>query len=100
MTFSVWAPLRAPDAVLRGEYLQGTTPPEGSRAARNDPRIMQTEFGPESLALAHRMAEHANSPFTAEDEAFVSGLVSPGHASTAGYNDPAYPVVGRVASVG
>ena len=41
-----------------------------------------------------------NRPFPAEDEAFISGLGSTGHASTAGYNDPAYPVVGRVARTG
>lgn len=33
--------------------------------------------------------------FSAEDEALVDGLVSPGHPSTAGYNDPAYPLEGR-----
>ena len=30
--------------VLSGKYAPGATPPEGSRAARNDTRIMQTEF--------------------------------------------------------
>ena len=34
--------------------------------------------------------------FTAEDEALVDSLVSPGHPSTPGYNDPAYPLEGRV----
>ena len=122
--------------VLSGKYAPGEKPPEGSRAARNDPRIMQTEFRPESLALARQVSEHArerglspsqlalgwvwnnrmvngviagprtlvqwqdylaalNQPFTAEDETFISALVSTGHASTAGYNDPAYPVTGR-----
>ena len=33
--------------------------------------------------------------FTAEDEALVAGLVAAGHASTPGYNDPAYPIEGR-----
>jgi aryl-alcohol dehydrogenase (NADP+) len=33
--------------------------------------------------------------FTAEDEVFVDGLVSAGHPSTPGYNDPAYPIEGR-----
>jgi aryl-alcohol dehydrogenase-like predicted oxidoreductase len=37
--------------------------------------------------------------FTAEDEALVDGLVAPGHPSTPGYNDPAYPIEGRVARV-
>ncbi|WP_395057480.1 hypothetical protein [Polaromonas sp.] len=31
----------------------------------------------------------------AEDEAFVNGLVIPGHASTHGYSDPSYPCFGR-----
>ncbi|WP_298233344.1 aldo/keto reductase [uncultured Azohydromonas sp.] len=34
---------------------------------------------------------------TAEDEAFVDAQVPPGYASTYGYNDPAYPITGRVA---
>jgi aryl-alcohol dehydrogenase-like predicted oxidoreductase len=33
--------------------------------------------------------------FTAEDEALVDRLVPPGHPSTHGYNDPAYPLEGR-----
>lgn len=32
-----------------------------------------------------------------EDEAFVDSLVPPGHASTPGHTDPAYPVEGRMA---
>jgi aryl-alcohol dehydrogenase (NADP+) len=40
-------------------------------------------------ALAHR--------FTAEDEALIDRLVPPGHPSTPGFNDPAYPIEGRVA---
>jgi aryl-alcohol dehydrogenase-like predicted oxidoreductase len=135
----VYSPLAR--GVLSGKYTPGAAPPEGSRAARNDRRIMQTEFRPESLALAQRFAEHAgrrgitstalalgwvwnntlvngviggpktlvqwqdylaalNTPFDAEDEAFVSGLVAAGHASTPGYNDPQYPLTGRVARVG
>ena len=39
-------------------------------------------------ALAYR--------FTAEDEALVDRLVAPGHPSTPGFNDPAYPLEGRV----
>ena len=31
-----------------------------------------------------------------EDEDFVDSLVSPGHASTPGFNDPAYPFYGRL----
>jgi aryl-alcohol dehydrogenase (NADP+) len=34
--------------------------------------------------------------FTPEDEAFVDSRVVAGHPSTPGYNDPAYPVEGRL----
>ncbi|MBC8057721.1 MAG: aldo/keto reductase [Rhizobiales bacterium] len=135
----VYSPLAR--GVLSGKYAPGAAPPEGSRAARNDLRIMQTEFRPESLALAQRMTDHARSralsptqlalgwvwnnslvngviggpktgaqwqgyldsvdtPFAPEDEAFVSALVSTGHASTPGYNDPQYPLTGRMPRVG
>lgn len=39
-------------------------------------------------ALAYR--------FTPDDEALFDSLVAPGHPSTPGYSDPAYPVSGRV----
>ena len=32
----------------------------------------------------------------AEDEAFMDELVTPGHPSTPGYNDPLYPLTGRI----
>jgi aryl-alcohol dehydrogenase-like predicted oxidoreductase len=35
--------------------------------------------------------------FTPEDEALIDRLVPTGHPSTPGYNDPAYPIEGRVA---
>ena len=38
--------------------------------------------------------------FTAEDEALVNSLVVTGHPSTPGYNDPAYPIEGRVPRTG
>ena len=34
--------------------------------------------------------------FTAEDEALIDRLVVTGHSSTPGYNDPAYPIEGRI----
>jgi aryl-alcohol dehydrogenase (NADP+) len=34
--------------------------------------------------------------FTPEDEAFMDGLVAPGHPSTPGFNDPDEPIEGRV----
>ena len=122
--------------ILTGKYEPGAAPPEGSRVARGDARVKQTEWRPESLAVAHRLKEHAHArgtsvqrlavawllanpivssviagprtlaqwqdyfpalelAWTDDDEALVDTLVSPGHPSTPGYNDPAYPIIGR-----
>lgn len=45
--------------VLSGKYAPEAAPPADSRAARNDKRLMQTEFRPESLRHAAALAEHA-----------------------------------------
>ncbi len=45
--------------VLSGKYRPGEEPPEGSRAARADRRLMQTEWRPESVELAQRFQAHA-----------------------------------------
>jgi aryl-alcohol dehydrogenase-like predicted oxidoreductase len=123
--------------VLSGKYQPGAPPPENSRAGRNDPRMMQSEWREESLVIAQKLKAHAEargitlvqlaiawllnnrlvtSPivgprtesqmkdylgavdyrFSAEDEALVDSLVVTGHPSTPGYNDPAYPIEGRV----
>jgi aryl-alcohol dehydrogenase (NADP+) len=123
--------------VLTGKYRPDAQPDRDSRAGRQDKRIMETEFRPESLRIAQVLAEHARARgitpgqfavawvlnnalvtgviagprteaqwadyvgaldyrFTAEDEALVDSLVPAGHPSTPGYNDPAYPLEGRV----
>jgi len=123
--------------VLTGKYKPDAKPDSDSRAGRQDKRIMETEFRPESLRIAQVLAEHAGRQgitpgqfavawvlnnklitgviggprteaqwadyvaaldyrFTAEDEALVDSLVPAGHPSTPGYNDPAYPLEGRV----
>jgi len=121
--------------ILSAKY-DPKAPPADSRAGRQDKRMMQTEWRPESLAMAQQIAGHARAHgatptafavgwvlnnrlvtgviggprteaqwedylaaldyrFTAEDEALIDGLVAPGHSSTPGYNDPAYPIEGR-----
>lgn len=35
-------------------------------------------------------------PIDADDEALVDSLVRPGHPSTPSYNDPNYPLTGRL----
>ena len=123
--------------VLTGKYDPDAPPPEGTRAARNDKRMMQTEWHPDALRTAKKIADHAkargvtpgqfavawvlNNKFitgvvagprteeqwddypgalkfrlTAEDEALVNDLVTTGHPAVAGYNDPGYPIEGRV----
>jgi aryl-alcohol dehydrogenase-like predicted oxidoreductase len=51
--------------------------------------------GPKTIAQWRDYLGALDTPFDAADEAFVSALVSTGHASTPGYNDPQYPVTGR-----
>jgi len=123
--------------VLTGKYQPDVPPPAGTRAGRQDRRMLESEWRPESLHIARQVAEHAQAkgmtpgqfamawvlnnrfitaaiggPRTeaqwedylgavscrldAADEALVDRLVSPGHPSTPGYNDPAYPIEGRM----
>jgi aryl-alcohol dehydrogenase-like predicted oxidoreductase len=52
--------------------------------------------GPRTLAQWLDYFACLNVALTDEDEVLVNSLVKPGHASTPGYNDPAYPFVGRL----
>jgi len=122
--------------VLTGKYAPGQAPAEGTRAARGDKRITETEFREESLLIAQQLKTHAEKkgvtlaqfatawvlahravsaviagPRTlkqwqdylpavaytpdSDDEALVDSLVRPGHPSTPGYSDPAYPLNAR-----
>ncbi|MFZ4481204.1 MAG: aldo/keto reductase [Rhodoferax sp.] len=51
--------------------------------------------GPRTLAQWQHYLPALDYAFTAEDEALVDSLVKPGHPSTPGYSDPAYPTHGR-----
>jgi aryl-alcohol dehydrogenase-like predicted oxidoreductase len=123
--------------VLTGKYEPNKPAPADTRAGRGDKRILETEWRPESIAIAKEIAAHAErkgitaadfalawvlnnklvtaaitGPRTeahwdsyvraldltldAEDEALVDRLVTTGHASTPGFNDPSHPVEGRV----
>jgi aryl-alcohol dehydrogenase-like predicted oxidoreductase len=52
--------------------------------------------GPRTLEQWNDYIGAIGKPFDAEDEAFVDALVKTGHPSTPGYNDPSYPIRGRV----
>jgi aryl-alcohol dehydrogenase-like predicted oxidoreductase len=123
--------------ILTGKYSPGAEAPAGSRVARKDRRMMETEFRDESIAMAQTIKAHAakkgltatqfalawvlrnqivssviagprtleqwtdylsaaGKVLDAEDEALIDSLVTPGHPSTPGYNDPQYPFFGRV----
>ena len=51
--------------------------------------------GPRTLAQWQDYFGALDCAISAEDEALVDSLVRPGHPSTPGYNDPAYPLAGR-----
>ena len=53
--------------------------------------------GPRTLAQWQDYFGALDCVISAEDEALVDRLVKPGHPSTPGYNDPAYPPAGRSA---
>jgi aryl-alcohol dehydrogenase-like predicted oxidoreductase len=52
--------------------------------------------GPRTEQQWKEYADALTYRLTAEDEALVDRLVSPGHPSTPGYNDPQYPIEGRL----
>jgi aryl-alcohol dehydrogenase-like predicted oxidoreductase len=122
--------------VLTGKYLPGQKPAEGTRVARGDRRIAETEFREESLVIAQKLQAHAQArgvtlaqfatawvlahravssviagprtleqwqaylpavelALTQQDDELVDSLVPPGHPSTPGYSDPAYPLPSR-----
>ncbi|MFK5121458.1 aldo/keto reductase, partial [Klebsiella pneumoniae] len=45
--------------VLTGKYRPDAAPDKETRAGRNDTRMMQTEWRPESLRLAQEIKRHA-----------------------------------------
>ncbi len=52
--------------------------------------------GPRTLAQMEDYFPALEIALSAAEESLVDELVTPGHASTAGYNDPVYPFFGRV----
>jgi aryl-alcohol dehydrogenase (NADP+) len=61
----------------------------------NNAIITSVIAGPRTLEQWKDYVAALGSKFDAEDEALIDSLVRPGHPSTPGYNDPAYPLTGR-----
>lgn len=75
----------------------GVTPGQFATAwVLNNALITGVVAGPRTIEQWRDYVGALDYGFTAEDEAFCDGLVAPGHPSTPGYNDPAYPIEGRV----
>ena len=51
--------------------------------------------GPRTLAQWQIYQGALDTAIDADDEAAVNALVAPGHPSTPGYSDPAYPLQAR-----
>ncbi|MFO1324182.1 MAG: aldo/keto reductase [Burkholderiales bacterium] len=52
--------------------------------------------GPRTFEQWQDYVGAVGTPWSEQDETLVDSLVRPGFASTPGYNDPQYPIVGRV----
>jgi aryl-alcohol dehydrogenase (NADP+) len=61
--------------VLTGKYGPQDAPPADSRAARADRRLMQTEWRPESIALAQDFKAHAQSRGVAASQLAVAWVL-------------------------
>jgi len=60
-----------------------------------NPIVSSVIAGPRTMEQWSDYLAGLGKAFDADDETLVDSLVSPGHPSTAGYNDPAYPLTGR-----
>lgn len=60
-----------------------------------NPAISSVIAGPRTLKQWQDYRPAFDHVFSAKDEALVDSLVAPGHPSTPGFNDPAYPLIGR-----
>jgi aryl-alcohol dehydrogenase-like predicted oxidoreductase len=64
-----------------------------------NPIISSVIVGPRTLQHLEDVYGAEELKLSADDEAFIDALVVPGHASSPGYNDPAYPFFGRPKAV-
>lgn len=61
----------------------------------NNKIVTSVLAGPRTMAHWESYLAALNYEFTMEDEVLIDGLVTAGHPSTPGYNDPQYDILGR-----
>jgi aryl-alcohol dehydrogenase (NADP+) len=66
----------------------------------NNRLITAAVAGPRTEAQWDDYLAALDFTFTKEDEDFINELVVTGHPAAPGYNDPAYPIEGRVPRTG
>jgi aryl-alcohol dehydrogenase-like predicted oxidoreductase len=77
---------------------RGITPGQFAVAwVLNNALVTGTIAGPRTMDQWTDYLGALDYDFTAEDEALIDRLVATGHPSTPGYNDPQYPIEGRIA---
>ena len=62
----------------------------------NNAIVTSVIAGPRTLDQWKDYLAALDARYDDEDEKLVDSLVSPGHPSTPGYNDPMYPLTGRM----
>jgi len=92
-----------PDSLRIAQALRAHAEARGITAAQfalawvlNNRLVTSPIAGPRTMAQWEEYLGALSYRFTADDEALVAGLVAAGHPSTPGYNDPAYPIEGRI----
>lgn len=89
--------LRIAERLTQHAAARGITPAQFAVAwLLNNALVTAPIIGPRTEAQLRDYLGALAYRCTAEDEALVDSLVSPGHPSTPGYNDPAYPLEGRL----
>ena len=89
--------LRIAQEIGRHAETRGITPGQFAFAWVLNNRLVTAAIGgPRTDAQWTDYVASLSYRFTAEDEALVDALVTSGHPSTPGYNDPAYPIEGRI----
>lgn len=82
--------------VVQHAQTRGVTPGQFAAAwVLANPLVTAVIAGPRTLAQMEDYYGALDVTITPEEEAMADDLVSPGHPSTPGYNDPSYPILGR-----